>query len=225
MSAHGNPWFSYVDKEAELEQIQTLTREFLAIFERCPSRLKKKILQSHNDTKAQEDLRRKENTQNDQYRIDFGDGQSSIVSMQTQHNLSIQPGNPLAGPTGTTQPTKNPSGSGSSSAAASGSSSSSSGGSGSSNSSKYYHGKAQPKPEARGPPLKPDARGPPPAVSGQAGGKPPSHGSHSQMKGQPGYNRPSSGSKHGQEKGGRPESGHSRSQSHGSHQPGPDQQR
>ena len=116
MSAHGKAWFSYVDNEAKLDQIQTLTREFLAIFEKCPSKLKKKIFQSHNDTKAQEDLRRKENTQNDQYRIDFGDGQSSLVSMQTQHNLSIQPGNPLAGGA----PPKNPSGS--SSGPASGSS-------------------------------------------------------------------------------------------------------
>ena len=210
VSAHGKAWFSYVDNEAKLDQIQTLTREFLAIFEKCPSKLKKKIFQSHNDTKAQEDLRRKENTQNDQYRIDFGDGQSSLVSMQTQHNLSIQPGNPLAGGA----PPKNPSGS--SSGPASGSSSSSSSSASASNSSsKYYHPKAQPKP---------DPRGPPTSVSGQAGAKQQHHGSHSQMKGQPGHSRPSSGSKHGQEKVGRPESGHARSQSHGaSHQPGEEQ--
>ena len=45
VSAHGKAWFSYVDNEARLDQIQILTKEFLAIFEKCPSRLKKKILQ------------------------------------------------------------------------------------------------------------------------------------------------------------------------------------
>jgi len=191
VSAHGKAWFSYVDNEARLDQIQTLTREFLAIFEKCPSRLKKKILQSHNDTKAQEDLRRKENTQNDQYRIDFGDGQSSIVSMQTQHNLSIQPGNPLAGGS---QAPKNTSGSSSS---ASGSAPGSA--SASHSSSKNYHPKPQSKPDGRS--------GPPQAVSGQTK----QHHYHGQVKGQPGqpgYSRPSSASsaKHVQDKAGRTQS-------------------
>merc|ERR1712012_1395970 len=96
VSAENKPWYSYVDNNANMDQIETLTREFLAIFEKCPSRLKKKILQSHNDTKDQEERRRKENTQNDQYRIDFGGGNVSNVTMDTQHNLGPV-GNPLAG--------------------------------------------------------------------------------------------------------------------------------
>ena len=194
VSAHGKAWFSYVDNEARLDQIQTLTREFLAIFEKCPSRLKKKILQSHDATKAQEDLRRKENTQNDQYKIDFGDGQTMQVSMQTQHNLSIQPGNPLAGGA---PPAKNASG---------GSSSSSS----SSSSRPPSHQK---------PPSKPDPRSGSGGGSGGAG-RPPHHPQphHGQVK--PGYTGSSSGagrsssgssSKHGGEKVARPESaGHPR---------------
>ena len=196
VSAHGKAWFSYVDNEARLEQIQTLTREFLAIFEKCPSRLKKKILQSHNDTKAQEDLRRKENTQNDQYKIDFGDGQTSIVSMQTQHNLSIQPGNPLAGGAPGPPPAKNTSG-----APPSSSSSSSSGSSSSSR-----------PPSHQKPPSKTDPRSVGGGGSGPTSRAPHPHPHHAQVKAGYSGGRSSSGSKHGgAEKAGRPEvAGHPR---------------
>jgi len=32
-----------------MDQLKKLTSEFLAIFDKCPSKLKKKILQSHNE--------------------------------------------------------------------------------------------------------------------------------------------------------------------------------
>ena len=98
VSAQNRPWYSYVDPNANIDQIERLTREFLTIFDKCPSRLKKKILQSHNDTKDQEERRKRENTQNDQYRVDFGDGIVSNVSMQTQHNLGPGPGGGFSGP-------------------------------------------------------------------------------------------------------------------------------
>ena len=68
LSGQGRPWYSYVDQTANIEQIERLTKEFLTIFDKCPSRLKKKILQSHNDTKAEEDRRALENTQSNEYR-------------------------------------------------------------------------------------------------------------------------------------------------------------
>ena len=49
MDAQGNAWYWYVDSSATLEQLKKLTSEFLAIFDKCPSKLKKKILQSHNE--------------------------------------------------------------------------------------------------------------------------------------------------------------------------------
>jgi hypothetical protein len=45
----GKAWYSYVDADASLDQLKKLTSEFLAIFDKCPSKLKKKILQSHNE--------------------------------------------------------------------------------------------------------------------------------------------------------------------------------
>ena len=46
LSAQGKEWFSYVDASATSELLESLTTEFLTIFERCPSRLKKKIMAS-----------------------------------------------------------------------------------------------------------------------------------------------------------------------------------
>jgi len=77
LSVSGKPWYSYVDPTSNIEQIERLTKEFLTIFDKCPSRLKKKILQSHNDTKEEEDRRARENTQSTQYRLDFGEGKPS----------------------------------------------------------------------------------------------------------------------------------------------------
>ena len=98
VSLEGRPWYSYVDQDANIDQIERLTSEFLAIFDKCPSRLKKKILQSHNDTKDQEERRKRDNMQSDQYRIDFGNGDVANVSMNTQH--ALQGGNPLQGGSG-----------------------------------------------------------------------------------------------------------------------------
>ncbi|XP_066909816.1 cyclin-T2 [Halyomorpha halys] len=43
-SNEGRPWFWYVDKSVTQELLEQLTEEFLVIFEKCPSRLKKKIM-------------------------------------------------------------------------------------------------------------------------------------------------------------------------------------
>jgi cyclin T len=46
LSAQGKEWFSYIDSSATHDLLEQLTDEFLAIFEKCPSRLKKKIMAS-----------------------------------------------------------------------------------------------------------------------------------------------------------------------------------
>lgn len=46
LSAQGMEWYSYIDKGATQDLLDSLTEEFLAIFEKCPSRLKKKIMAS-----------------------------------------------------------------------------------------------------------------------------------------------------------------------------------
>ena len=43
-SNEGKPWFWYVDRSVTQELLEQLTEEFLAIFEKCPSRLKRKIM-------------------------------------------------------------------------------------------------------------------------------------------------------------------------------------
>lgn len=40
-SNEGKDWFTYVDSSVSLEQLEQLTAEFLLIFDKCPSRLKK----------------------------------------------------------------------------------------------------------------------------------------------------------------------------------------
>ncbi|XP_008477897.1 cyclin-T2 isoform X1 [Diaphorina citri] len=42
-SNEGRKWFWYIDKEVTQEQLEQLTEEFLAIFDKCPSKLKKRI--------------------------------------------------------------------------------------------------------------------------------------------------------------------------------------
>ena len=42
----GRAWYTYVDPDVTLDQLRQLTDEFLAIFKKCPSKLKRKILQS-----------------------------------------------------------------------------------------------------------------------------------------------------------------------------------
>merc|ERR1740128_570413 len=69
VSGEGKQWWSYVDPDATLEQLKKLTAEFLAIFDKCPSKLKKKILQSHNETKEEEDRRARDNTQGSSYKV------------------------------------------------------------------------------------------------------------------------------------------------------------
>jgi len=115
LSGQGKPWYSYVDPTSNIEQIERLTKEFLTIFDKCPSRLKKKILQSHNDTKEEEDRRARENTQSNQYRLDFGDqkppgqpGQSVSSSGRQSSSSSSQPGKPHQ--SGSRPPSQPPSG-------------------------------------------------------------------------------------------------------------------
>lgn len=44
-SSEGKDWFWYVDKSVTLEQLEELTVEFLAIFNKCPSRLRRRVMQ------------------------------------------------------------------------------------------------------------------------------------------------------------------------------------
>ncbi|XP_063217677.1 cyclin-T isoform X1 [Bacillus rossius redtenbacheri] len=43
LSIEGKKWFWYVDKSVTLEQLERLTSEFLIIFDKCPTKLKRKI--------------------------------------------------------------------------------------------------------------------------------------------------------------------------------------
>jgi hypothetical protein len=43
-SIEGMDWFWYVDKTVSLEQLEQLTAEFLVIFDKCPTKLKRKIM-------------------------------------------------------------------------------------------------------------------------------------------------------------------------------------
>ncbi|BES97593.1 cyclin T [Nesidiocoris tenuis] len=43
-SSEGKPWFWYIERSVTQEMLEQLTDEFLVIFEKCPSRLKKKIV-------------------------------------------------------------------------------------------------------------------------------------------------------------------------------------
>lgn len=44
-SSEGKDWFFYVDKSVTLEMLDELTVEFLAIFNKCPARLRKRVMQ------------------------------------------------------------------------------------------------------------------------------------------------------------------------------------
>lgn len=46
VSSEGKSWFHYVDANADQRLLERLTEEFLTIFDKCPSRLKKKIMAS-----------------------------------------------------------------------------------------------------------------------------------------------------------------------------------
>merc|ERR1711899_316012 len=52
LSAQQREWFSYVDPNANLDQIERLTKEFQTIFDKCPSRLKKKIMSQAQDVSS-----------------------------------------------------------------------------------------------------------------------------------------------------------------------------
>ncbi|XP_045508434.1 cyclin-T-like isoform X2 [Colias croceus] len=47
-SHEGRHWFSYVDRTVTTDQLERLTAEFLHIFDKCPSRLKKKMMTMSN---------------------------------------------------------------------------------------------------------------------------------------------------------------------------------
>lgn len=52
LSAQNKEWFTYIDNEATQDLLDRLTEEFLAIFEKCPSRLKKKIMSQAQDVSS-----------------------------------------------------------------------------------------------------------------------------------------------------------------------------
>ncbi|XP_034243197.1 cyclin-T [Thrips palmi] len=54
-SNEGKYWFYYVDKTVTQDLLEQLTDEFLVIFEKCPSRLKKKIKSANQNTTYQFD--------------------------------------------------------------------------------------------------------------------------------------------------------------------------
>jgi len=56
LSAQGKEWFSYIDAEATHSLLDKLTEEFLAIFDKCPSKLKNKI-RDITQSKDEEDRR------------------------------------------------------------------------------------------------------------------------------------------------------------------------
>jgi len=43
--SEGKDWYYYVDRSVTLEQLDELTVEFLAIFNKCPSRLRNRVMQ------------------------------------------------------------------------------------------------------------------------------------------------------------------------------------
>ncbi|KAI5643660.1 cyclin-T [Phthorimaea operculella] len=47
-SSEGRHWFSYVDRSVSSELLERLTAEFLHIFDKCPSRLKRKMMSMNN---------------------------------------------------------------------------------------------------------------------------------------------------------------------------------
>merc|ERR1712012_715353 len=73
ISGEGKAWYTYVDPNANLDQIERLTKEFLTIFERCPSRLKKKIMASTQATKDEEDRRARTNKGQHEYTLNTSD--------------------------------------------------------------------------------------------------------------------------------------------------------
>merc|ERR1711963_1213404 len=73
LSAQGKAWYTYVDPNATSELLESLTTEFLTIFERCPSRLKKKIMASTQATKDEEDRRARTNKGQHEYTLNTSD--------------------------------------------------------------------------------------------------------------------------------------------------------
>lgn len=89
VSAEGKRWFSYVDPEATFEQLEQLTDEFLTIFDRCPSRLKKKIKASSQATREEEDRRARGDIAASSYQLDLSIRPAS--SSTTTGNHAQQP--------------------------------------------------------------------------------------------------------------------------------------
>jgi hypothetical protein len=99
----GKPWYSYVDATANIGQIEKLTTEFLTIFDKCPSRLKKKILQSHNDTQAQERERERDNTQGNIYNEDFTKSMKPAASKPHPSQAPVSSSQTMPGRTSSSQ--------------------------------------------------------------------------------------------------------------------------
>jgi len=88
-SLEGRAWYTYVDPNVTLDQLRQLTDEFLAIFKKCPSKLKRKILQSQLETKDEEDRRAKDNTMPSSYKLDLE--QRSQSSSRENRGSSLAP--------------------------------------------------------------------------------------------------------------------------------------
>merc|ERR1711899_371795 len=73
LSAQNKEWFTYIDNEATQDLLDRLTEEFLAIFEKCPSRLKKKIMSQAQDTKDVEEKRMKQGLRAHEFNLTTGD--------------------------------------------------------------------------------------------------------------------------------------------------------
>ena len=100
LSAEGKKWFQYVDQtgKVNLEMLDRLVSEFLGIFDKCPSRLKKKIMASTKATKEEEERRARGDIAAASYTPDF-----SLARTDPQQQQQGQPRQGSGAPKGTTQ--------------------------------------------------------------------------------------------------------------------------
>ncbi|CAB4054374.1 CCNT [Lepeophtheirus salmonis] len=84
LSSRGKEWFLYVDPNTSLELLNKLTDEFLTIFDRCPSRLKKKIMATAQATKEEEERRASNDIPASHYTPDYSRRQE-LPSSSSKH--------------------------------------------------------------------------------------------------------------------------------------------
>lgn len=98
MSAQNKEWFQYVDPTATLDLLERLTEEFLNIFERCPSKLKKKIKASADATRHEEERRAKNDVSANHFQLDIStrpDSSSKPGHHHGQHGQRSSSGRPM----------------------------------------------------------------------------------------------------------------------------------